>query len=87
MPVKIKKSSGRGTSIREEEDKPQNWSGDSYREFQKKRMEGLGKDTKITMGRGTGSVKAGEYPKAPEKASTKGFTVTTGRGTGKRKIE
>ena len=40
MPVKIKKSSGRGTSVREEEDKPQNWSGEQYREFQKKRMEG-----------------------------------------------
>ena len=85
--MKIRKVGGRGTSIREEDQKPQNWAGDPYREYQKKKMESIGKDAKITMGRGTGSVKEGEYPKAPEKPSTKGYTFTTGRGTGKRKIE
>ena len=85
--MKVKRVGGRGTSVREEDDKPQQWAGDSYREYQKKKMESMGKDAKITTGRGTGSVKAGDYPKSPEKPSTKGYTVSTGRGTGKRKLD
>jgi hypothetical protein len=81
---KIKRVTGRGTGIREEEDKPASWAGDSYREYQKKRREELGKDFKLTSGRGTGTKK---WTDAPEKPSTKGYTVSTGRGTGKRKLE
>jgi len=81
---KIKRVTGRGTGVREEDEKPENWAGDSYREYQKKRMEELGKDFKITSGRGTGTKK---WTDAPEKPSTKGYTVSTGRGTGKRKLE
>ena len=85
--VKIKKVSGRGTSVREEDEKPPNWAGEAYREYQKKKMKSLGENVKIVRGRGTGAVKADEYPESPEKPSTKGYTVTTGRGTGKRKLE
>ncbi|MGI0082296.1 MAG: hypothetical protein ACREAG_03195 [Nitrosopumilaceae archaeon] len=81
---KIKRVSGRGTSVREEDEKPANWAGDSYREYQKKKMEGIGKDVTLTSGRGTGTKK---YTEPPEKPSTKGYTVSTGRGTGKRKLE
>lgn len=81
---KIKRVTGRGTGIREEDDKPASWAGDSYREYQKKRQEELGKDFKLTSGRGTGTKK---WTDAPEKPSTKGYTVSTGRGTGKRKLE
>lgn len=81
---KIKRVGGRGTSVRDEDEKPQNWAGDAYRDVQKKRMDSLGKDFKISSGRGTGSKKLQD---APEKPSTKGYYVSTGRGTGKRKLE
>ena len=70
--------------VDEEDEKPENWAGDSYREYQKKRKEELGKDFKLSSGRGTGTKK---WTDAPEKPSTKGYTVSTGRGTGKRKLE
>ena len=44
-------------------------------------MSSLPKGTIISLGKGTGTVLAGDYPKNLKKIPTGGFTVSTGKGT------
>jgi hypothetical protein len=77
---------GRGTTRRETEIEKDNWTGDAYKEFSKKRKEDA-KDVYISMGRGTKKIKFGDIADTAGRPSGKGMWVSTGRGTGRRKIE
>ncbi len=77
----------RGTSRRiTDEEVKQNWAGEKYKEYQKKRKDALS-DQYITTGRGTTKIKFGDMVDTGGRPSGKGMWVRTGRGTGKRKLE
>ncbi len=82
---KIRKITARGTGIREAEYEEAKWSGDTYREEQKKRLEKIPKDLTIHLGRGTRTIKAGDLPEPSPRPSTEGRTRITARGTSRRK--
>lgn len=76
---------GRGTSRRVTEDKERdNWSGEEFKKHQEAKKS-ASKEKYITVGRGTSKIKFGDIPTTPSK-STKGLWVSSGRGTGKRKL-
>ncbi|MGQ0606829.1 MAG: hypothetical protein ACT4OD_07805 [Candidatus Nitrosotenuis sp.] len=82
---KIIKVGGRGTTRREADIDDQKWSGDKFKEHQKK-MKEKAADEYVVSGRGTGKRKLGDTPET-ERPSSKGHYVSTGRGTGRRKLE
>ncbi len=77
---------GRGTSRRIAKKESDNWTGDAYREVQKKRKESA-KNKYISMGRGTKRVKFGDIAETSGRPSGKGMWVSSGRGTKRRKIQ
>lgn len=83
---KVVRVGGRGTSRRVSEKEADDWTGDAYREVQKKRKDAA-KDVYVSMGRGTKKVKLGDIAETSGRPSGKGRWVSTGRGTGKRKIK
>ncbi len=83
---KVVRVGGRGTSRRVTEKEKDNWTGDAYREEQKKRKEAT-KDVYITMGRGTKKIKLGDIAETTGRPSGKGRWVSMGRGTGRRYIK
>ena len=82
---KITKVGGRGTSRREADSEDQNWSGEKFKEYQKKLKEKAG-DEYVSSGRGTGKRKLKDIPETT-KPSSKGHYVSMGRGTGRRKLD
>jgi hypothetical protein len=82
---KIIKVGGRGTSRRESNSEDENWSGEKFKEYQKKQKEKAGNEY-VSTGRGTGKRKLGDTPETT-KPSTKGRYVSMGRGTGRRKLD
>jgi hypothetical protein len=76
---------GRGTTRRISEKEEDNWAGAPFREFAKQRKESA-KDNYITVGRGTTKIKFGDIPDTAASTSSKGMWVSTGRGTGKRRL-
>ena len=83
---KVVRVGGRGTSRRVADKGDDNWTGDKYKELQKKRKE-ASKDVFISMGRGTKKIKLGDIAETTGRPSGKGRWVSMGRGTGRRKIE
>jgi hypothetical protein len=82
---KVIKVGGRGTSRRVTNDEKENWSGESFKEYQRKQKEAAGNEY-VSMGRGTRKAKLSDI-KETKKADTKGRYVSMGRGTGRRKLE
>lgn len=82
---KVTKVGGRGTSRRTADTDDENWSGEKFREYQRKQKE-KAKDEYVVSGRGTGKRKLSDTPETT-KPSTKGRYVSSGRGTGRRKLE
>ncbi|WKT58362.1 hypothetical protein QVH35_02640 [Candidatus Nitrosotenuis chungbukensis] len=82
---KITKVGGRGTSKRQVDSEEANWSGEKFKEYQKKVKEKAG-DEYVSSGRGTGKRKLKDTPETT-KTSTKGHYVSMGRGTGRRKLD
>ena len=76
---------GRGTKRRIEEKKDDNWSGGAFKKVQEARKE-ASKDKYITVGRGTGKIKFGDIKSTPT-TDTKGLWVSSGRGTGRRRLK
>lgn len=76
---------GRGTSRRTAEDDEMKFSGESFKEYQRKRKE-LAGDSYVTVGRGTKKIKLSDI-KETKSTSAKGRYVSMGRGTGRRKVE
>jgi len=60
------------------------WAGESYKKHQEEMRKKAG-DMRIIGGRGTTSKKASDI-KETKIADTKGYYVSTGRGTGRRKL-
>jgi len=82
---KIIKVGSRGTSRREADSEDENWSGEKFKEFQKKQKEKAGNEY-VSTGRGTGKRQLKDTPETT-KTSAKGRYVSMGRGTGRRKLE
>lgn len=83
---KVVRVGGRGTSRRVSEKEADNWTGKDYAELQKKRKDAA-KDIYISMGRGTKKIKLGDIAETTGRPTGKGRWVSSGRGTGRRKIE
>lgn len=83
---KVVRVGGRGTKRRVTEKESDNWTGEAYKNVQKKRKEAA-KHTTISMGRGTKRVKYGDIKETAGRPSGKGRYVSTGRGTGRRKVK
>lgn len=81
---KVVRVGGRGTSRRVSEKEQDNWSGAIFKNRQEAIKE-KSKDKFITTGRGTTKIRFGDIPKT-EITKTKGMWVSSGRGTGRRKI-
>lgn len=79
------RTGGRGTTRRISEKEEDNWAGAPFREFQKQQKDAA-KDNYITTGRGTTKIKFGDIPDTAASTSSKGMWVSTGRGTGKRRL-
>ena len=84
--VKVVRVGGRGTKRRVVEKESDNWTGEAYREFQKKRKEAA-KHRTISTGRGTRKVKYGDIKETAGRPSGKGRTISSGRGTRRRKVQ
>jgi len=82
---KVVRVGGRGTSRRVTDKESDNWTGDAYKEHQKKAKEAA-KDVYISLGRGQKRVKLSDIVETSGRPSGKGHYVSTGRGTGRRKI-
>lgn len=83
---KVVRVGGRGTSRRVSEKEADNWTGKDYAELQKKRKDAA-KDIYVSMGRGTKKIKLGDIAETTGRPTGKGRWVSSGRGTGRRKIE
>lgn len=83
--MKIRKTENRGTSTKIVEVGGQNWAGDSFRKVQQSRLEKVGKDTVMHLGRGIKTTVLGDLPDPKPRPSTEGMTRITNRGTGNRK--
>jgi len=82
--VKIRIRSGRGTRIIEVDSDATKWTGKEYKAIQESRKK-VAANTMVSSGRGTGRRRLGDIPEPKDRASSKGRTRITGRGTGSRK--
>jgi hypothetical protein len=82
--VKVKRVSGRGTKVRDEELKDPDWAGSKYKKLQQDKLKKAG-DFRLVGGRGTRSTKASDV-KETKIADAKGYTVSTGRGKKLRRL-
>ncbi len=83
---KVVRIGGRVTTRRIIEKPEDKWTGEQYREYQKKKKDAA-KDVYISMGRGTKKIKLGDIAETKGRPTGKGRWITMGRGTGRRKIE
>ena len=83
--MKVHKTSNRGTSIKTVDVGEQNWAGDSFRKLQQDRLEKIGKNIVIHLGRGIKTTRLENLPDPKPRLSTQGMTRITNRGTGSRK--
>ena len=83
---KVVRVGSRGTSRRVVEKQADDWTGTAYRDLQNKRKEAAG-DRYVSMGRGTSRIKFSDIAETSGRTSGKGMWVSTGRGTGRRKIK
>ncbi len=83
---KVVRVGGRGTSRRIVDKEADNWTGSSYKEYQDKKKAAAG-DRYVSMGRGTRRVKFSDVTNTGGRNEGKGMWVSSGRGTGRRKIK
>ena len=83
---KVVRVGGRGTSRRVTDKQADNWTGDAYKDLQKKRKEAAG-DRYVSMGRGTSRIKFSDIAETSGRSSGKGMWVSSGRGTKRRKVK
>ena len=74
----------RGTSVLNRETCPPNSVGALYQKCQENSMASLPPETVISTKRGTGRMKASDYPKVESNLPNWGF-ITTARGTARRR--
>ncbi len=83
---KVIRVGGRGTSRRVADKQEDNWTGSAYKDLQKKKKDAAG-DRYVSMGRGTRRVKFSDIAETSGRSEGKGMWVSSGRGTGRRKIK
>ena len=83
--MKMLQTKNRGTSIERRDVGEQNWAGDSYRKIQKERLQSIGQNLVLHLGRGVRTTKLNELPEPRPRKSTAGMTRSTNRGTSSRK--
>ncbi len=83
---KVIRVGGRGTSRRVVDKQADNWTGSAYKDLQKKKKDAVG-DRYVSMGRGTRRVKFSDIAETSGRSEGKGMWVSSGRGTGRRKIK
>ena len=83
---KVVRVGGRGTSRRVVDKEADNWTGAAYREYQAKKKAAAG-SRYVSMGRGTHRVKFGDIAETSGRPSGKGMWVSSGRGTGRRRLK
>jgi len=83
---KVVRVGGRGTSRRVVDKQADNWTGDAYKDLQKKRKEAAG-DRYVSMGRGTSRIKFSDIAETSGRSEGKGMWVSSGRGTKRRRIK
>ncbi len=74
----------RGTKKDTPKKQADNWTGKGFASW-KDKLAATAKDVYVTIGRGTKTIKLGDVPKTKAK-SNKGKTVSSNRGTSKRKL-
>ena len=82
--VMTKRIINRGTYVIELEACPSSSAGALYQKCQEKIMSSLPPETVISIKRGTGTIKAANYPKVKNNPPNWGF-ITTRRGTARSK--
>jgi len=83
---KVVRVGGRGTSRKVVDTQADNWTGDAYKDLQKKRKEAAG-DRYVSMGRGTSRIKFSDIAETSGRSEGKGMWVSSGRGTKRRRIK
>jgi len=83
---KVVRVGGRGTSRRVVDKQADNWTGDAYKDLQKKRKEAAG-DRYVSMGRGTSRIKFSDIADTSGRSEGKGMWVSSGRGTKRRRVK
>jgi len=83
---KVVRVGGRGTSRRVTDKQADNWTGDAYKDLQKKRKEAAG-DRYVSMGRGTSRIKFSDIATTSGRSEGKGMWVSSGRGTKRRRVK
>ena len=76
----------RGTKTVDLESCPSNTAGVLYQKCQQDGIASLPPSTILSTKRGTSTMKVSEYPKVDGKIPNWGFTITTNRGTAKRRL-
>ncbi len=86
--TKIRVRSGRGTGFVWVDSDATKWTGEQFREFQAAAKEAAKQSgiKYVTTGRGTGKIKFSDIPEPKARPKTKGMWVSSGRGTGKRRL-
>lgn len=74
----------KGTRIVKEHIKPQNWAGAEFKKFEKQRRK-LAGDVGLASSKGTRTIHLSKFAET-KIPSLKGLAMSTGRGTGIRKI-
>jgi len=82
--AKVRIRAGRGKGFIWVDSDASKWTGDEFKEIQAARKAAAG-DRIVSSGRGTGRRRLSDMPDPKARASTKGATRITGRGTGSRK--
>ncbi len=83
--MKTQITTNKGTQLLELEVGPPNWEGELFREYQAERMASLPPNTIISTNRGTGRMKASEYPKSERKLPSR-LRICCARGTAIRNL-
>ena len=84
--MKAKILSDKGTAFRVVDVEDSKWAGRSFYVVQEEFMGSLPSGTIISLGKGTGRVLAGQYPKMLKKIPDRGFTIATNKGTSSYRV-
>lgn len=79
--MKAKILSEKGTTSKQVDVDPIKWAGEAFYGPQEEFFGSLPKSTIISLGKGTGKVLAGEYPKSLKKIRSRGVIISTNKGT------
>ena len=83
--IVVRRTVNKGTKVVEEPLKKQNWIGDEFYDYEDKRL-ALAGDLMVMSAKGTKSMRLSTIQRQ-KPTLPKGFIISTGKGTGTRKLE